>query len=66
MKIHMDALQDQVSELETHKCKLVAEMERVKRKKKSNEDERELKTTRVVRSSSSNILLKERSRLKSR
>lgn len=62
----MESLQEQVEELETDRGKLSGELEKVnKRKKKTFEDERELKTTRV-RSSSSNLLVKERPRLKSR
>ena len=67
MKIHMDSLQESINEMQSEKWKLVSELDRLNKKKKKVEEEplRELKTTRV-RSSSSNILVRERSRLKSR
>jgi len=67
MKIHMDTLQESLSDIESEKHRLVSEIEKLNRKKKRSEEEnvRELKTARV-RSSSSNILIRERSRLKSR
>ena len=67
MKIHMDSLQESINEMQSEKWKLVSELDRLNKKKKKVEEEplRELKTARV-RSSSSNILVRERSRLKSR
>jgi hypothetical protein len=61
----MDSLQEHIADLELDRNKLLAELERINRKNKRTIEDEPPKTARV-RSSSSNLLIKDRTRLKSR